>query len=696
MSSSVMASKEPIPDNLWTKNMSDLRALTDCAICSRPFYEPYIISCGHTFCFSCLQQYFGSGNQRRKTCPSCRQPVLHDPAPNFALRDITHNLISRPELLLHDETTEKHGQWAIEEASILSTAKASKGPSRSLFGLHDEGRRPLYDMEDGVHRCPNCNWELEDGECNSCGYQGGDSDTDADWSSVSGESERDSPATVPRRLAGRADVIDLDGSQASAEHSPHRIAARMSRFLVGRRPISTSDDDTDSHTSEDEPGSLNGFVVNDDNMSIRSSSSIRTSGTQTWLNGDMQDIGFPPWESDGYPSSSEDGHSMQSSALHPLNGHVMRHPQLTDVDARDSMSRSRARRRGLSFAQRRRNSAVSSHSTNQRASVMVTPSPPLDGATNRRGQSSHVSPIEIGSSSEDASSSSSTIRRSRRSRLVVSDDDNSDGSDEEGSVGVIRIQRHRPQRARVVLTDDDDVDHTSTASTSAGSRTRLHLRGGGDSSESESATTESSYRFREGSSSVTLRASSPILPSVTRLSRHGGIMSSEHGFQAGTSPIPTSRHTSPGSPYQSPTLSSTNYTDLGGTAMSPRSPESSHPDVHPSDRSPSSPRSIKTFPSPARSGSSPIHSSPISHSYTRPSHSTASFSPIHPARHGVGSNDITQGEGIGVGSSRGDRSRVQARKQERRKAKAERKRMIRSQNARNGGLSTARLGSITA
>ena len=694
MSSPVMASKESIPDTLWAKNMSDLRALTDCAICSRPFYEPYIISCGHTFCFSCLQQYFSSGNQRRKTCPSCRQPVLHDPAPNFALRDITHNLISKPELLLYDETTEKHIQWANEEASILSKAKTSKGAQRSLFGFHVDGRRPLYDMEDGVHRCPNCNWELEDGECNACGYQGGDSGSEADWSSVSGESERDSPATVPRRLAGRADVIDLDGSQASVEHSSHRVRARMGRFLAGRRPLTTSDDDAESHSSEDEPGSLNGFVVNDDNISIRSSSSIRTSDTQSFFNRDMHDMELPPWESDGYPSSSEDGHSMASSALHPFNGHGMRHPQSTDLGTRNAILRSRARRRGPSYAQRRHNAASRSNSTNQRASVMVIASPPPDGGTNHRGRSSHVSPIEIESSSEDTSTSRNTIRRTRRSRLVVSDDDNSDGSDGEESIGVTHSQRHRPQRARVVLTDDDEVDHTSTASTSTGSRTRLHLRGGGDSSESESAATESSYRFREGSSSATLQASSPIVPSATRLDRHGSIMSSENGFQAGTSPTPGSRHTSPRSPYQSPTLS-TNYNDFDGPATSPGSSSSGHFHVHRREHSPNSPRSVQTLSSPARSLSPPTHSSTFSHSYTDPSNHTTPFSAIHPARYGVGSNDTPQGEGFGVGSSRGDRSRVQARKQERRKAKAERKRLIRSQNSRNGGLSTARFGIIT-
>ena len=42
---------------------------------------------------------------------------------------------------------------------------------------------PILDAGDGVERCPECTWELEDGECNQCGWSpdmGDDDSYDSD------------------------------------------------------------------------------------------------------------------------------------------------------------------------------------------------------------------------------------------------------------------------------------------------------------------------------------------------------------------------------------------------------------------------------------------------------------------------------------------------------------------------------------
>ena len=66
-------------------NLEDLRGLIICRVCIRPLYEPFTISCGHTFCYGCLLQWFGQ-NRTKKTCPDCRSKVLQQPAPAYLVR----------------------------------------------------------------------------------------------------------------------------------------------------------------------------------------------------------------------------------------------------------------------------------------------------------------------------------------------------------------------------------------------------------------------------------------------------------------------------------------------------------------------------------------------------------------------------------------------------------------------------------
>ena len=66
------------------EDVKDMRAHVICQICIRPMYEPYTIACGHTFCYSCLAQWFAS-HHRNKTCPECRTKVLHKPAPAYVV-----------------------------------------------------------------------------------------------------------------------------------------------------------------------------------------------------------------------------------------------------------------------------------------------------------------------------------------------------------------------------------------------------------------------------------------------------------------------------------------------------------------------------------------------------------------------------------------------------------------------------------
>ncbi|KAF2499187.1 hypothetical protein BU16DRAFT_262894 [Lophium mytilinum] len=160
--------------NSYKSDFDSLRTHVTCKICDRLFYEPYIISCGHTYCYSCLCTWFVS-NKVKKTCPDCRTVVTQAPAPAYVLRDMTHIFINRAELLPAGETLEQHKQWQKEEADIVQRDKVNTdsrtgGLFKGCFKQRPSDRlRIIRDEEDGIERCPRCAWELEGGECAGCG-----------------------------------------------------------------------------------------------------------------------------------------------------------------------------------------------------------------------------------------------------------------------------------------------------------------------------------------------------------------------------------------------------------------------------------------------------------------------------------------------------------------------------------------------
>lgn len=95
----------------------------------------------------------------------------------------------RAELLDKGETTAEHSKNQKDEADKLDDDKANTNPSSGglfggLFKPKAPALKPVVDIEDGVMRCPHCNWELEDDEiCGGCGwYYRPDSDQMTDYS----------------------------------------------------------------------------------------------------------------------------------------------------------------------------------------------------------------------------------------------------------------------------------------------------------------------------------------------------------------------------------------------------------------------------------------------------------------------------------------------------------------------------------
>ena len=67
---------------------SGLKHLIDdlsCPICMSLLRDPFVTSCGHTFCCSCLTTHL----EDRSTCPSCGQYLIKDHTyPNFLLSKV--------------------------------------------------------------------------------------------------------------------------------------------------------------------------------------------------------------------------------------------------------------------------------------------------------------------------------------------------------------------------------------------------------------------------------------------------------------------------------------------------------------------------------------------------------------------------------------------------------------------------------
>ncbi|KIV77944.1 hypothetical protein PV11_09716 [Exophiala sideris] len=198
----------------FQKHIEDMRNLSLCKICIKPFYEPFILGCGHTYCYSCLASWFGGAQNRKKkkNCPDCRAEVTVQPSPNYLLRDLVHMFINRAELLPEDETVQEHQQAKEDEAVMLAADRTGAGLFKGAFVRTHTRLLPIWgqgilDQEDNVLRCPECHWELEDGECLQCGfheYEPGDSDYDS--GEDSGESQ--SIHTLDDDLDNDADDVD--------------------------------------------------------------------------------------------------------------------------------------------------------------------------------------------------------------------------------------------------------------------------------------------------------------------------------------------------------------------------------------------------------------------------------------------------------------------------------------------------------
>ncbi|CAL3964283.1 unnamed protein product [Diplocarpon coronariae] len=256
-------------------DLSEIRNLVTCTVCDLLLYEPWTLACGHTYCYSCLCNWFDQ-HKHKKTCPECRAKVTKIPSPNFIIKQMVDQVFTRrPELMSADESIEQHAEKRAEE--IATVEKDKSGPNGVFRGLFPKpGRELMMDDTDGVVRCPGCGHEHIGGPaCTICGLEL----LPYDFSDLS-EYDEDLDALEDLELDLDAEV-DAEFAQMHGHHRHHRHfhgphALVDNAVNVGPHPHtrhrahhhypSDSEDESeldDSDEDEDE-GSLQDFVVQDD------------------------------------------------------------------------------------------------------------------------------------------------------------------------------------------------------------------------------------------------------------------------------------------------------------------------------------------------------------------------------------------------------------------------------------------------
>lgn len=87
--------------------MEQLEENIRCSICYEVFTEPVTLTCGHTFCLSCLAKWYFT-NKRKKECTMCFNKWNELPKINYILQDIIKsNQIHVYHKDIHDDLVEK-------------------------------------------------------------------------------------------------------------------------------------------------------------------------------------------------------------------------------------------------------------------------------------------------------------------------------------------------------------------------------------------------------------------------------------------------------------------------------------------------------------------------------------------------------------------------------------------------------------
>lgn len=243
---------------------------------------------------------------------------------------------NRTELMPVGETTEEHKQWQDEEAALVERDRSSgvglfRGCFRMLTRRPITLAAPIRDDEDNVDRCPRCTWELEDGQCGSCGYHVEDAGSSGSEGAeyyhpdemYDMEHAVDMDDALLETLVEEANADEFYGEQHDSDAEdddyspPSYIRHRELNVLHRRLPSNDYDslpDTEEGSGDEEEVDSLDSFVVADEEQPPSTASSNRSASHSTTSSSRSLN-----WETEnrtaigGIQESDDDHESQQNS-----------------------------------------------------------------------------------------------------------------------------------------------------------------------------------------------------------------------------------------------------------------------------------------------------------------------------------------------------------------------------------------------
>ncbi|XP_076587946.1 zinc-binding protein A33-like [Chaetodon auriga] len=115
------------------------KGFLSCHVCSETFRDPVSLSCNHSFCSSCLQQFWEQA--KNKNCPICKRKSSKDhPAVNFSLKELADSFAGR-------------------QKSESSETEKEKGKEQVVCDEHSDASY-LFCEDEQRAVCPVCEFSL--------------------------------------------------------------------------------------------------------------------------------------------------------------------------------------------------------------------------------------------------------------------------------------------------------------------------------------------------------------------------------------------------------------------------------------------------------------------------------------------------------------------------------------------------------
>lgn len=145
-------------------DMEKLKRSLICEICTELLGSPFMLTCGHVFCYGCILDWL----LHKRTCPTCRRSLSQSPSFLYLVQEMVDVFVYRMEVL----DPEGEGRL-VRKHQEEQRQRMEKNKGNLFFDLFPETIHAgaLCDREDGVMRCMRCFWEIEGSVCTHCGFQ---------------------------------------------------------------------------------------------------------------------------------------------------------------------------------------------------------------------------------------------------------------------------------------------------------------------------------------------------------------------------------------------------------------------------------------------------------------------------------------------------------------------------------------------